>query len=515
MSELARLVGGLLCVGIPGPAVGPELAERLCALGAGGVVLFARNVTGPEATRALTRALFEALGGDLPPAICIDQEGGRVARIPSDPPLPSMLALGAADDPGLAERAGFVLGTTVRSVGANVDFAPVLDLALDARSTVVGTRALGDDPERVAALGAALVRGLARAGVAAVPKHFPGHGATAEDSHTALPVVLAGLETLRAREWLPFARAFAAGAPAVMTAHVLVPGLDEVRPATLSARVLRDVLRDELGFTGVCFTDCLEMAAVAARFGTARAAVLALGAGADALLVSHDLGLAEAARDAVVAAVRSGDIPLARVEEAAGRVERFRRGLSSGAAIAAEPAHEEADIAREIARRAITVVRGTVVLDPQRPVTIVSFEGAADDGIAQTAVRRPSLNLALRRLRMRSELLRVPLAPEPEMLETLLDVVRGQPARALVVLTRRAHLHAAQIEAVAALLRAAPACVVVSMLEPFDVACFPQAPNVACCFGDEVTSVEALADVLGGSVATCGRLPVRLDLSWA
>lgn len=512
MSELARLAGSLLCVGIPGPVLDAELAARLRALGPGGVVLFARNVTTPEATRALTAALRAALGGEAEPSLCIDQEGGRVARIPSDTPLPSMLALGATHDPALAERAGRALATTVRSVGANVDFAPVLDLALDARSTVVGTRSLGDDPERVAELGAALVRGLERGGVAGAPKHFPGHGATAADSHVFLPVVAADRTTLRRREFVPFARAFAAGAPAVMTAHVLVPALDDELPATLSAHILRGVLREELGFTGVCFTDCLEMDAVAARFGTARAGVMALAAGADALVVSHALDRAERTRDAVVAAVAAGELPLGRLEEAAGRLAAFRR---SHAVRGASPAAgEEPDtVAREIARRAIVLVRGTLALAAERPSTVVSFEGSAGDGIAQSQAERPSLNLALRRRRLRSELLRVPLRPDADMIEMLLDVIGGQVSREVVVLMRRAHLYTEQRAAIAALLEAVPDGIVVSMLEPFDVGCFPQARNVACCFGDEVSNIEALADALSGRTAVEGRLPVWLAAS--
>jgi beta-N-acetylhexosaminidase len=326
--------------------------------------------------------------------------------------------------------------------------------------------------------------------------------------------VSTGRETLRAREWLPFARAFAAGARAVMSAHVLVPALDPELPATLSPRILRDVLREELGFAGVCFTDCLEMEGVAARFGTARAGVMALAAGADALLVSHDLTRAEAVRDAIVAAVNAGELPLARVEEAAARVAVLRREHATADSGTVDSLDAD-DVAREIARRAIVHLRGELLLAPERPVTIVSFEGAASDGIATAAAERPSLNLALRRRRMRSELLRVPLEPEPEMLETLLDVVRGQAARTLVVLTRRAHLHAAQQDAVRALLAAVPEALVVAMLEPFDAACFPQARNVACCFSDEITSVEALADVLAGRSVASGRLPVRLDYSFA
>ena len=511
MSELERLAGSLLCIGFPGARADDALLERLRALGPGGVVLFSRNVTSIDATRELVDALQAALAGDSPLSVGIDQEGGRVARIVVDPPFPAAMALGAAEDVALAERAGRALALTVEGVGANVKFMPVLDLALDPRSTVIGTRSLGDDPARVAALGAALVRGLQAVGVAATPKHFPGHGATPVDSHVALPVVATDEQTLRTRELVPFVAAFAAGARAVMSAHVLLPALDATLPATLSPRILRGLLREELGFKGVCFTDCLEMHGVSRRFGRVRAGVLALAAGADVLLVSHDLAIAEALRDGIVAAVRDGELPFARVEEAAQRVAAFRNAHPPPRPADDDSATRSAQTAREVAARAIALVRGNVRLAQDRPVTIVSFEGASHDGISSVTSKRPSLNLALRRRHVRSELLRVALDPDVDMVGQLIDVLVAQGSRAVVVLSRRAHLHAAQRSAIDALLLAFPELILVSMLEPFDVPAFPAARRVACTFGDEASSVDALADVLVGRAPATARLPVALE----
>ena len=503
------MAGTVLCVGVPATPLDDALLERLRALQPGGIVLFGRNVASPASARDDVHALQAALGGEVPLSIGIDQEGGRVARIAVDPPFPAAMGLGAADDVELAERAGTALATTVASVGANVDFAPVLDLALDPRSTVIGTRSLGDDPQRVALLGAAFVRGLQAAGVAATAKHFPGHGATSIDSHIALPVVAADARTLRTRELVPFAAAFAAGARAVMTAHVMIPAFDATLPATLSPRILQDLLRDELGFEGVCFTDSLEMSGVAEKIGMLGAGLRALAAGADMLLVSHDLKIAEALRDAIVAAVERGEISGARVEEAAARVDSFRRAHRK-AQVWADASERAADVAREVAARAIAIVRGAPRL-AQRPTTVVSFEGASADGIAASAAQRPSLNLALRRRRVRSESLRVALDPRPDMIEQLVEVLRSQRERTLVVLARRAHLHEAQRSAIDAVLVAFPDAVIVSTLEPFDVPAFVRARHVVCTFGDEAGNIEALADVLTGRRAATGRMPVALE----
>ena len=509
---LERLAGSLFWVGFAGTAPGTVAdIERLRALGPGGLILFARNVTAPETTAALVESLRVALtnaDGDAP-QIAIDQEGGRVARLQRGfATFPSALALGASGDPVLAERFGLALATEIRRAGAAVDFAPVLDLLLEPGSTVIGTRALGDDPARVAPLGAALARGLQRGGVASVLKHFPGHGASAVDSHLDLPHILVDGEVLRARELEPFRAGIAAGALGVMAGHLLVPALDSQRPAGSSRRLLYDVLRDELGFDGLCFTDCLSMDAIARDPGTIAAAVDALEAGADALTISHDLELAVAARDAIVAAVRAGRLPLERLEAARSRAATFRRKLEAlSAAREVEPA--PATVARLVAEAAIALVRGNPVLDPGRVLNLISFEGSAADGVGSRA-EASALHVMLRERKIRAESLRVPLDPPPEIVAMLVDLLSMQGDRQVAIVTRRAHLVPAQARAVDALLERSPDARVIAALEPFDVARFPQARTVLCTFGDDATTFEALASVLAGRAVPRGRLPVRV-----
>jgi len=507
VNDVARLAGETLCVGVSGRDLDAVARDELTALGPGAFVLFTRNVSTLERTRELVCALRTAAGDDLPALVCVDQEGGRVARLHfDDPAMPSMMALGATRDARLAYRAGVRLAGDLRAIGADVNFAPVLDLALEGASTVIGTRALGDEPRLVAELGAALVRGMETSAIATAPKHFPGHGATALDSHTALPTVATPQAALRERELVPFAAAFAAGARAVMSAHIVVSAVDASRPATLSPRVLTTLLRDELGFGGVCFTDCLQMDAVSANVGTVGAAVLALAAGADCCIISHDLALARGARDAIVAAVAHGSLPYERLAEAAGRVRALRGALArEGATPLVE---DRSDVAQEIAARSVTRVCGDVRLDRAAAVTVVSFEGAAGDGIAASAAERPSLSLALRRRRMRSELLRVALEPDRAMREMLLDVLSMQGTRNVVIVARRAHLYGAQRETIAELLVQVPHAVAISAREPFDIDVLVRARGVLCSFGDEQSSIEALADILVGRTEPSGTLPI-------
>lgn len=508
----AVLARGVIAVGFDGADVDAAPLAALRAFAPGGVTLFARNVGTTEALTALIAALREI--GTPPPLIAIDQEGGRVARIREGViALPSAMAVGATGDAALAASLGTLLGRDLARLGINVDFAPVADLALQPASTVIGTRAYGDDPARVAAFVAAFARGLERGGVASAVKHFPGHGATAEDSHVAFPRVTADAATLRSRDLIPFARAIAERAASiVMTAHVVIDAFDAQRPATLSRAVLTGLLRDELGFAGVIATDCLEMDAIARGVGTVNGAVEALAAGADLLLISHRHELAEAAADAIVTAVAGERVPLARLEEAYRRVLALRERFA-----AAAPVRETLDdeLGLEAARRAVTAVRGEARLGAGKAVTVVSFEGTAVDNAAASggrvrAVEEPSLSSALRRRRWKSEVMRVPLGPDADDVDLLLEHVARLGDREFVVVTRDAHLHPAQRAAVERILAIAPDALIVSARSPFDAALWPAARRVVCIYGDQPLAFEGCADVLSARAEARGTLPVRL-----
>ena len=505
--ELAALARSVFAVGFPGsnPA-GAPLAE-LHEFAPGAAILFARNIGSEPALRALIAEL-RALS-DVPPLIAVDQEGGRVARIGAPVARwPAMMAFGALADPALCERAGLRLGGELAGLGISLDFAPVADLALEPANTVIGTRAFGADPHAVAPLVCAFARGLERGGVAATLKHFPGHGATSTDSHVALPHVAAAAPLLRARDLVPFRDAIAAGAASlVMAAHVVVDALDPDRPASLSPRILGELLRNELGFTGVICTDCLEMDAIAQGPGTVAGAVAALAAGADLLLVSHTLATARAAAEAIVAAVRSGSLPEARLRDAAARVHRLRERFAS----AQPPRAAEAIDPLDVATRAVTVVRGDVRLRPRAPVTVISFEGTSFDGAAGAASDTPSLNGALRARRWKSELMRVALDPDPADIDLLLAHLTALGDRNFVVVVRRAHLHAEQRAAVERILAAVPEAVIVSAREPYDALLWPAARRVVCIYGDDALAISACAKVLAGAGAPAGRLPLAVD----
>lgn len=497
MSDAGTLAREVLLVGFDGESFDPGLPRF------GGYLLFARNASSVGQVRALADALRKRPCEDgTAPLVAIDQEGGRVVRLRAGvEAMPSMMALGAAADLELAGRAGEQVAFDLRRAGCSMNLAPVLDLATHAKNTAIGTRSLGSRPHEVAALGAAFAAGLERGGVIPCYKHFPGHGASPTDSHAALPLIGDDAAVLRANDLVPFA-AVAPAAPAVMGAHAVVAAFDETNPTTVSPCMIQNVLRDELRFGGAFVTDCLQMGALDESGGTVAAALTALRAGADLLIVSHDVGLAAEVAYAIEKAVSDGTLPLVRLEEAAAKVAALRRAAQPPLPVDAFPPHP--GVGREIARRGVTLVRGFAHADPLTTI-VVSFEGERVEGINAAPVTGESL----RRESPALAEVRLPLDPAPGDAAEALRAMRAGGRRALV-LARRAHLHSAQAIAIERILTEAPDAIVASMLEPFDVPLFYGARHLLAVYGEDAAAIGGLADVLFGGTLPQGRMPVEL-----
>ena len=350
---LRRSVAQCFMVGIPGPTLDAETRAFLTEYPVGGVILFKRNVRSATQLRRLVTALH-ATGAGVAPLVAIDHEGGRVHRLPKPfTHFPPAAQIGAARDLRLAEAVGRAMGRELAAVGIDLDFAPVLDVWSNPRNRVIGDRAYGTTPAAAVAMALAVSRGLLRGGVLACGKHFPGHGDTVGDSHFVLPRVRAARAHLARVELFPFRRAIRAGLSALMTAHVVYPALDPRRPATLSARICRDLLRRQLGFRGVLFSDDLEMNAVAGRRTPGAAAVEALRAGCDMRLVCQSLRVATAAIVGVEHAVERGRLAADVISGAAARIHALRQQCPRrrGTPALAWPAHTR--LARRLARVAV------------------------------------------------------------------------------------------------------------------------------------------------------------------
>lgn len=331
MSDASEL-GQLVMLGFAGLTPPPALLSLIDRYDIGGVFLFGPNIEDAAQVRALVDALQAR--ARTPLLVAMDQEGGRVQQWgpPHGPLLPSARDIGCRFDRdldlGLVRGHGRAMGRTLASLGVNVDFAPVLDVDSCASNPIIGDRSFSSDPHRVAALALAFAAGLEEAGVAACGKHFPGHGDTQRDSHLELPEVDHDRARLEAVELAPFRAAIAAGVPTLMSAHVRYPALDPDAPATVSRRICTDLLRDELGFEGVLFTDDLAMRGI--RDGDedlVRVSVRAVEAGCDVLLSCTEHNLHPSLMQGLEAALSGGELSAARVQESAGRVRALKRRL--------------------------------------------------------------------------------------------------------------------------------------------------------------------------------------------
>jgi beta-N-acetylhexosaminidase len=349
--DTIRLCGSLLVGAFDGTTLPPSYASSLAVGRRGGAILFRRNLSDLAQAHALCRAIARATPPGGPPWIGVDEEGGRVRRLPAPAlALPPARRLGAEGLEPLAERAGDALGAQLAALGFNVDFAPVLDVDTNPQNPVIGDRAFGPDPGRVGAAALAFARGLARH-VLACGKHFPGHGDTLLDSHFDLPTVEHDRARLDAVELAPFRAAAAAGVDALMTAHLVARALDPDRPATLSPAVCTALLRDALGFRGVLFSDDLSMKAVAARYEPGEAAVLSVAAGCDVLLVCGPEGEQERALEALTREASSSPTFRARCEQARARA------LEALSRRPPRPAEDEAELARAFEGKSLEALR--------------------------------------------------------------------------------------------------------------------------------------------------------------
>ena len=383
-SEIAPPPGALLMVNIDGRALDAGQAEFLSRHRIRAVCLFRGNLGTEAEVRRLTAQLREVLGPHA--LIGVDQEGGSVVRTTFLPHAPAAMALGATGDAELARRVGAAVGRGLRSVGINWNNAPVLDVNNNPDNPVIAERSFSADPGEVAQLAGAWMQGVMDEGVACCVKHFPGHGDTSVDSHLDLPVVDKPRTALQALELMPF-HALRQHAPAVMTAHILYPQLDAEYPATLSRRILGELLRQDWGFDGAVITDSLVMKAIADRFGHERAAALALRAGADMVMALGSPGEQCAALDGIAAAIASGALSPEAMARACGRLDALARRF---------PAHEQpySEVQREIDERtmsdawarALTCVGAAVPPPLDAPVRVIAQRLMPSDGVAEAGL---------------------------------------------------------------------------------------------------------------------------------
>jgi beta-N-acetylhexosaminidase len=502
----------------------PQIEEQVKKYHLGGVILFRENVVTTEQTAKLVSAYKQA-SEKYGLLMAIDQEGGIVTRLQSGTDMPGNMALGATRSEEISRNVGHAIGEELDSLGINMNLAPVLDVNNNPDNPVIGVRSFGGDPELVANLGISYMKGLQETGVAATGKHFPGHGDTAVDSHLGLPEVPYDKERLKEVELYPFQQAMDAGIDAVMTAHVTFPKIDDTKviskkdgteislPATLSHKVLTGLMREEMGHEGVIITDAMNMNAIAEHFGAVDAAIRAVKAGTDIVLMP--VGLEEVA-EGLIDAVESDEIPEERIEESVGRILTLKvhRGIIKSEnpesmddkienAINVVGSEEHKAVEREAAEKSITLVKNDDVLPINAEDDHVVVVGRSFIDSLGSAVKKQHDNTTVVALNSNYEF----TEEQQAILDSADQIIVGTYTYSVGT---RSPEHP-QMEMVHALMRATDAPVVaVGIRNPYDIMAYPEVDAYLAQYGFRDASFEATAAVIFGDNSPSGKLPVTI-----
>lgn len=523
---LEQQIGQLFVAGFQGTTPSPEIIDLIQQHHVGNVILFSRNVHNSQQVFELTQHLQEiarAAGHRFPLLISIDQENGMVQRLGRDATgFPGNMALGAIGSEQMAFDVAEATGQELKALGVNMNLAPVADVNNNPANPVIGIRSFGEDPQQVARLVAAAVRGYRAAGVIATLKHFPGHGDTATDSHLALPVVPHTRARLEQVELVPFKSGIAAGADSVMTAHVALPAItgDAALPATISPAVLRRLLREELGFGGVVISDCLEMQAISEGVGIGPGAVLTLKAGADLVLISHRYERQRAGLAAAQAALQDGTLSQDELHQAVERVLQLKQWYLSwdslptqaGISVVGSTAHQHLqDRAYALSTTLVKNEAGLLPLhlQPDAQVLVVSQRQA--EAMTQAEDKNYPEGFLAELIRQRHshiDEVNIPAQPVEEDYQRMLQA--AQAADVIILLTMKALGNSEQTEMMQRLVQLHRPLVGIAVHNPYDLLACPQLQTYLVTYEYTRPALTASVRVLFGEIQAQGYLPVTL-----
>ena len=503
----------------------PEIEKLVKDYHLGGVILFRENVVTTEQTATLVSD-YQKAADKFGLLMTIDQEGGIVTRLQSGTDMPGNMALGAARSEEISRKVGKAIGEELASLGINMNFAPVMDVNNNPDNPVIGVRSFGEDPQLVADMGVAYTEGLQSAGVAATAKHFPGHGDTAVDSHLGLPEVPHDKERLKEVELYPFQKGMEAGIDAIMTAHVTFPKIDDTKaiskktgeeiavPATLSHKVLTELMREEMGYDGVITTDAMNMNAIAEHFGPVDAAIRAVKAGTDIVLMP--VGLQEVA-EGLVNAVENGEISEKRIESSVERILtlKIKRGIIKeetpqpidekiANALEIVGSEEHKQIEKEAAERSVTLVKNErdalpLQLSPEDNIVVVGNTYIAD---LKNAISKFHANTTV--IQTSSYAL---TEEQKQLIRNASAVIMG--SYTFNVSGRSPD--SAQMKMVNSIIAESEAPVIsVGIRNPYDIMAYPEVDAYIAQYGFRTASFDASAGVVFGQVNPSGKLPVTI-----
>lgn len=527
----SELIGGKLLIAFNGKSVPEGVKGRIRERQYAGVTLFrALNIESASQVRALCDELqTTAREAGVPPLfIAADQEGGQLLAIGEGcTPFPGNMALGATHNPDLAYRVGYATGRELAAIGVNINYAPVSDINSNPRNPNIGVRSFGDEPQAVATMVAAWIRGCQDAGVIATAKHFPGLGDGAVDSHYELPLLPHSRDRLESVELLPFARAIGAGVKAMMTAHVALPALTgcATLPATLSKAVIRHLLRGQMEYDGLVITDALDMGALAQGAGQVLDVLAAVNAGVDLLLCTADEAQEERVYHGLLHAYARMLLDDGELSRSAGRLAQSRHWLASFQRpdFSVVGCAEHQQLAEEVAAAAITLVRdgsesefsmaesrflATPITEAEK--ILVLLPHPTDLTPADTSsYEKHTLAQELRRYHGRIEEWLYPQSPT----EHEIAAIAGQVGEydTIILGTTSAHLNAGQAALAQTILARHARVITIALRTPYDLEAYPRATTHLCSYSINPPAMKAVAAVLAGQAAARGRLPIQLE----
>lgn len=515
---LRQKIGQMFMCGFEGTEPNEAIENLIRQYDLGGIIYFRRNLDNPVQVADLSAQLqkISSEQTSIPLLISVDQEGGMVARIENGISLmPGNMTLGATRDLNAAYQTAYTSGKELRAMGINVNFAPDIDVNNNPMNPVIGVRSYGENPDLVADMGLAAVRGYEASGVAPTVKHFPGHGDTETDSHYGLPVVPHSMERLRSVEFVPFKKAIKNGVDMVMSAHVIFPALEQSElPSTLSPRVINGLLRNELGYDGVVCTDCLEMKAIADPYGFAEGTVLAVEAGVDIVLISHRYDHQVAGIEALLKAVESGRISEERINQSVKRILKLKDKLNHPPQPTISLEHvgvqKSIDLAASIYEKSVTVVKNEqqLPLDKNEPTLVVWSEVRQNTQVVERIEQKETLGYYLSGSIPQVHEVRVDLFPGDQDIADVIQLT--ETYKQIVFVTYDATFSEGQVRLAKELNARGKRMVVVAGRNPFDLMKFMEVKAFIAAYENRPLAMRATARILLGELQAQGKLPVSI-----
>lgn len=511
--SLEQKIGQLFLVMINGPVLSSEYKEHFMSTKIGNYILFAKDLTDYKSIRTLTDSLQDLAKTTcgIPAFISVDQEGGMVTRVFSGAThFPSNMAITASGEASSMEQLGAMVGLELRALGININHAPVLDVNNNPNNPIIGVRAYSDDPHVVAKMGVSYMKGLQKSGVIASGKHFPGHGDTTLDSHLGLPSIEHSMERLKQVEFVPFSAAIRNGVDSFMTAHVSFKAIDNEVPATLSKKIIKGLLRQQLGFEGLIISDCMTMKAVKDAYTTEQSCVMALNAGIDLICLNAPPDIQSKCIQAVQAAAIDGKLPLEVIDAAVERILRYKQKYQVGHVTTQPqetyPTHEA--LADKLSKKSITVTQGKEML----PITGQKFyiispppvrTSIADDTVT---TMDPFCKQAAKEFgNMYSE---ITIDPNQEEITSIINATKDYDT--VLYACYSALVNSGQIQLYNALKAEGKKVILVSLRIPYDVMKMKDADCHIAAYEYTNRSVCNVINVLAGKTKPEGTLPIKL-----